>query len=115
MARRPRGVDQTGARLKWKTVIIPFSTLQFWMNFLIVLGVLCAVMIGVYYQFLSPRAQARRRFPFRIEGVMSANMASPSIVKRCGRSRKRGRAASAARATTTAAEVSDAPRLLASR
>ncbi len=59
MARRPRGVDQTGARLKWKTIIIPFSTLQFWMNFLIVLGVLCAVMIGVYYQFLSPRAQAR--------------------------------------------------------
>ncbi|MDF1536814.1 MAG: FecR domain-containing protein [bacterium] len=60
MTRAPRETDRTGARLKWKTVIIPFSTLQFWVNFLIVLGVLCAVMIGVYYQFLSPKAQARR-------------------------------------------------------
>jgi hypothetical protein len=47
-------------RFKWKTVVIPFSTLQFWINFLIVLVVITAVLVGVYYQFLSPKAQARR-------------------------------------------------------
>jgi ferric-dicitrate binding protein FerR (iron transport regulator) len=63
MARRGPSTQsggQPGDHRKWKTVVIPFSTLQFWVNFLIVLGVLCAVMIGVYYQFLSPKAQARR-------------------------------------------------------
>jgi len=47
-------------RFKWRTIVIPFSTLQFWINFLIVVAVICAVLIGVYYQFLSPKAQARR-------------------------------------------------------
>ena len=47
-------------RFKWKTVVIPFSTLQFWVNFFIVMAVISAVFIGVYYQFLSPKAQARR-------------------------------------------------------
>jgi len=47
-------------RFKWRTVVIPFSTLQFWINFLIVLAVISAVIAGVYFQFLSPKAQARR-------------------------------------------------------
>jgi len=47
-------------RFKWRTFVIPFSTLQFWINFLIVMVVISAVFIGIYYQFLSPRAQARR-------------------------------------------------------
>ena len=49
-----------GERFKWRTIVIPFSTLQFWINFLIVVAIICAVLIGVYYQFLSPKAQARR-------------------------------------------------------
>lgn len=46
--------------LSWRTIVIPFSTLQFWINFAIVLAVIGAVVVGVYYQFLSPMAQARR-------------------------------------------------------
>ena len=57
MARRP---TKEKGRFKWRTIVIPFSTLQFWINFLIVMAVICAVLVGVYYQFLSPRAQARR-------------------------------------------------------
>ena len=57
MARRP---DKAKGRLRWKTIVIPFSTLQFWINFMIVLAVLGAVLVGIYFQFLSPRAQARR-------------------------------------------------------
>ncbi len=55
---RPR--LQEKGRFKWRTIVIPFSTLQFWINFMIVLAVICAVFVGVYYQFLSPKAQARR-------------------------------------------------------
>ncbi|MCJ7498637.1 FecR domain-containing protein, partial [bacterium] len=57
MAKLP---GQKKERFNWKTVVIPFSTLQFWINFLIVMAVISAVFIGVYYQFLSPKAQARR-------------------------------------------------------
>jgi len=59
MARRqPR--KQGESRVKWRTIIIPFSTLQFWVNFLIVLVVLAVALTVVYFQFLSPKAQARR-------------------------------------------------------
>jgi len=57
MAKPPK---ETKGRFKWRTIVIPFSTLQFWINFLIVMAVIAAVLIGVYYQFLSPKAQARR-------------------------------------------------------
>lgn len=57
MARPPK---QEKGRFKWRTIVIPFSTLQFWINFMIVLAVICAVLVGVYFQFLSPKAQARR-------------------------------------------------------
>jgi hypothetical protein len=57
MAKPPK---QEKGRFKWRTIVIPFSTLQFWVNFMIVLVVICAVIVGVYYQFLSPKAQARR-------------------------------------------------------
>ncbi|UCG37821.1 MAG: FecR domain-containing protein [bacterium] len=60
MERRAGRGTQPGGRLKWRTVIIPFSTLQFWVNFLIVVAVIGAILVGVYYQFLSPKAQARR-------------------------------------------------------
>jgi hypothetical protein len=55
----PRGSAKSG-RLKWRTIIIPFSTLQFWVNFFIVLAIIGAIMVGIYYQFLSPKAQARK-------------------------------------------------------
>jgi hypothetical protein len=55
----PKGTGRSG-RLKWRTIIIPFSTLQFWVNFFIVLVVIGAVLVGIYYQFLSPQAQARK-------------------------------------------------------
>lgn len=51
---------QERGRFKWRTIVIPFSTLQFWINFVIVLAVICALLVGGYYQFLSPKAQARR-------------------------------------------------------
>ncbi|MDF1527066.1 MAG: FecR domain-containing protein [bacterium] len=57
MAKSP---GQKKERFNWKTVVIPFSTLQFWINFFIVMAMISAVFIGVYYQFLSPKAQARR-------------------------------------------------------
>ena len=57
MAKRP---EKKKGRFRWRTIVIPFSTLQFWINFMIVLAVICAVVAGAYYQFLSPRAQARR-------------------------------------------------------
>lgn len=57
MAARP---EKKKGRFRWRTIVIPFSTLQFWINFLIVLAVIGAVVAGAYYQFLSPRAQARR-------------------------------------------------------
>jgi len=60
MERGPRKGAQASGRLKWRTIIIPFSTLQFWVNFFIVLAVIGTIMVGVYYQFLSPKAQARR-------------------------------------------------------
>ena len=60
MERGSRKGGRSSGRLKWRTIIIPFSTLQFWVNFFIVLAVLGTVMVGVYYQFLSPKAQARR-------------------------------------------------------
>jgi ferric-dicitrate binding protein FerR (iron transport regulator) len=47
-------------RLKWRTIIIPFSTVQFWVSFLVVLLVVATVLTLLYYQFLSPKAQARR-------------------------------------------------------
>jgi len=57
VAARP---EKKKGRFRWRTIVIPFSTLQFWINFLIVLAVIGAVVAGAYYQFLSPRAQARR-------------------------------------------------------
>lgn len=57
MARRP---EKEKGRFRWRTIVIPFSTLQFWINFMIVMAVIAAVLVGVYYQFLSPKAQARR-------------------------------------------------------
>ena len=60
MARQPKAGEKGKGRLKWWTIIIPFSTLQFWVNFFIVLAVLGALLTGGYYQFLSPKAQARR-------------------------------------------------------
>jgi hypothetical protein len=59
MESRPQKGFKSSGRLKWRTIIIPFSTLQFWVNFFIVLIVISAVFIGVYYQYLSPKAQAR--------------------------------------------------------
>ncbi|MGD8353751.1 MAG: FecR domain-containing protein [Pseudomonadota bacterium] len=59
-------------RFRWKTIVIPFSTLQFWINFMIVLGVICAILVGVYFQFLSPRAQARRLIARAEEGFEQA-------------------------------------------
>ncbi len=44
----------------WRTIIIPFSTLQFWLSFLLVLLVLTGAFSVFYYQFLSPKAQADR-------------------------------------------------------
>jgi hypothetical protein len=58
MARRRRKADD--GRFKWKTIVIPFSTVQFWVNFFIVLGILAVALIIAYFQFLSPKAQARR-------------------------------------------------------
>jgi ferric-dicitrate binding protein FerR (iron transport regulator) len=60
MDRRPVKGPAKSGRLKWRTVIIPFSTLQFWVNFFIVLAILGTILVGVYYQFLSPKAQARK-------------------------------------------------------
>ena len=57
MARRPQ---KEKGRFKWRTIVIPFSTLQFWVNFMIVLAVISAILVAVYFQFLSPKAQARR-------------------------------------------------------
>lgn len=54
-----RGKKQEG-RLKWRTVIIPFSTVQFWISFFVVLLSVATVLALLYYQFLSPKAQARR-------------------------------------------------------
>jgi ferric-dicitrate binding protein FerR (iron transport regulator) len=51
--------DKKG-RLKWRTIIIPFSTVQFWVSFLLVLLAVGAVLILLYLQLLSPKAQARR-------------------------------------------------------
>lgn len=47
-------------RLKWRTIIIPFSTVQFWVSFLLVLLAIGAVLVLLYLQILSPKAQARR-------------------------------------------------------
>lgn len=47
-------------RLKWKTIIIPFSTVQFWVSFLMVFLTVVAVITLLYFQFFSPKAQARR-------------------------------------------------------
>ncbi len=44
----------------WRTIIIPFSTLQFWLSFLLVLLVLTGAFAVFYFQFLSPKAQADR-------------------------------------------------------
>ena len=51
--------DKKG-RLKWRTIIIPFSTVQFRVSFLLVLLAVGAVLILLYLQLLSPKAQARR-------------------------------------------------------
>ncbi len=56
MAKTPK---KEKGRFKWRTIVIPFSTLQFWVNFMIVLLVIIGILVGVYFQFLSPRAQAR--------------------------------------------------------
>ena len=47
-------------RLKWRTIIIPFSTLQFWVSFLLVFLAVGAVATFLYLQLLSPRAHARQ-------------------------------------------------------
>lgn len=44
----------------WRTIIIPFSTLQFWLSFFLVLLVLSGAFAVFYYQFLSPKAHADR-------------------------------------------------------
>ncbi|MFV1956446.1 MAG: FecR domain-containing protein [bacterium] len=44
----------------WRTIIIPFSTLQFWLSFLLVLLLLSGAFAVFYFQFLSPKAQADR-------------------------------------------------------
>lgn len=51
---------QQGGRVRWRTIIIPFSTVQFWVSFLMVMLALAVVMGLLYYQFFSPKAQARR-------------------------------------------------------
>ena len=60
MARKPLKGKGKAGRLKWRTIIIPFSTLQFWINFFIVLVLIAAVSLGVFYLLLSPKAQARK-------------------------------------------------------
>lgn len=55
---RPK--PQKEGRFKWKTIVIPFSTVQFWVNFFIVVSVLAVILVIAYYQFLSPKAQSRR-------------------------------------------------------
>jgi len=52
--------DKKKGRLKWRTIIIPFSTVQFWVSFLMVLLAVGAVVVLLYLQLLSPKAQARR-------------------------------------------------------
>ncbi len=47
-------------RLKWRTIIIPFSTLQFWVSFLLVFLAVCTLATFIYLQLLSPKAQARQ-------------------------------------------------------
>ena len=44
----------------WRTIIIPFSTLQFWLSFLLVLVFLSGAFAVFYFQFLSPKAHADR-------------------------------------------------------
>jgi len=60
MAPKPGKGKGKARRLKWRTIIIPFSTLQFWINFFIVLVLIGAVSMGVFYLLLSPKAQARK-------------------------------------------------------
>ncbi len=52
--------EKKRGRLKWRTIIIPFSTVQFWVSFLLVLFAISAVTSLLYLQLLSPKAQARR-------------------------------------------------------
>ncbi|GBE14528.1 fecR protein [bacterium BMS3Abin14] len=53
-----RSARKKQGRLKWRTIIIPFSTLQFWVSFLLVLLAVGALAAFIYLQFLSPRAHA---------------------------------------------------------
>lgn len=54
-----KGGEKT-RRLKWRTIIIPFSTLQFWVNFFMVILLVVALSLGVFYLVLSSKAQARK-------------------------------------------------------
>ncbi len=59
MDQGPKGKRKKGLFF-WRTIIIPFSTLQFWVSFLLVLLILSGVFAVFYFQFLSPRAHADR-------------------------------------------------------
>lgn len=47
------------SRIRWWTIIIPLSTVRFWITFGFVLLILAALFAAGWYQFLGPRGQSR--------------------------------------------------------
>jgi ferric-dicitrate binding protein FerR (iron transport regulator) len=48
------------SNIRWWTIIIPLSTVRFWITFGFVLLVLAGLFAAAWYQYLGPRGQSRR-------------------------------------------------------
>jgi len=53
------GARKKDSRLRWWTIIIPLSTVRFWITFAFVILVLAGVFAAAWYQYLGPRGQSR--------------------------------------------------------
>ncbi len=62
------GGKKKESKIRWWTIIIPLSTVRFWITFLFVLLVLAGLFAAVWYEYLGPRGQARALIS-RAEGM----------------------------------------------
>jgi hypothetical protein len=53
------GAKKKESRLRWWTIIIPLSTVRFWITFAFVLMILSGLFAAAWYQYLGPRGRSR--------------------------------------------------------